>query len=188
MTPVIAAGDLAVEEDALYVVAMVDPDAPSAAEPSSAEVRHYLVGNVNSTLMTEGRFDANLVDEITPFKNPSPPEDSGYHRYTQLVYKQPAGAIQFEPLDNSVIIGWNVTAFAEQYGLGDPVGSQYFTTQYECSDYHTQCGGGVNAEAPICCSTEVNEAAQCFKQNDYYYQCLDACPDEDNWDCNNGSN
>jgi len=184
---VIAAGELPVDDDSLYVMAMVDPDAPSADDPSMAEVRHYLVGNINSTIMASGRFDANLVDELTPFKNPSPPEGSGYHRYTQLVYKQPAGKIEFEPLDNSVIIGWSVADFAAQYGLGDPVASQMFTTQYECSEYNTQCGGGVNAEAPICCNQNPSyyPDAQCFKQNDYYYQCLETCPDEDNWDCNN---
>ena len=44
----IAAGELPVDDDSLYVMAMVDPDAPSADDPSMAEVRHYLVGNINS--------------------------------------------------------------------------------------------------------------------------------------------
>lgn len=168
-------------DDTFYVVAMIDPDAPSADDPTYREVRHFLVGNVNgSTLRDVGMFDENTNTVLSPFLNPSPPEGSGYHRYVQHVYSQGPATIDFEPVTDDVL-GFNLTAFAVQYDLGDPVGSNYFMTQYECSSSMAQCGGGSTAEAPICC----NDAADsCFEQNAYYYQCLAACPDEDNWACN----
>lgn len=175
-TAPIIAYDMAVE-DTLYAVAMVDPDAPSATEPTYREVRHYLVGNVEATTLRRGEFNASSVKVLSAFVNPAPPEGTGFHRYVQLIYEQP-GFVAFGPVDAS-ILNFNVTAFAAEYGLRGPVASNFFRTQYECSARNAQCGGGVNAESPIdCCDDDVS----CFEQDATYYQCLPTCPED--WACN----
>jgi hypothetical protein len=120
---------------------------------------------------------------LSPFKNPAPPEGSGAHRYVQLVYAQPAGAIAFDPVDPS-IIGFNVTAFAAQYGLGAPVASNYFTVEYACSGHYEQCSGGVDQEAAICCAADGDD---CYAQNGYFGQCRESCPEGLGWACENAT-
>jgi len=164
-----------------YTLAMVDPDAPSRSDPTYREVRHYLVGNIPGAALRRPDADfPDTVDVLSDFVNPSPPEDTGYHRYVQLLYSQGNSIIAFDAVPDSVT-NFNVTAFAQQYGLGDPVASNYFQTQNECSEDYGQCGGGNNAEDPICCE---DADFSCFEQNPYYYQCLRACPDDDAWACN----
>lgn len=60
---------------------MTDPDAPSRADPNFREVRHWLVVNIPGTDVTKG-------DTIVEFIGSGPPEGTGLHRYTFLVYKQ----------------------------------------------------------------------------------------------------
>ncbi|KAJ8601638.1 hypothetical protein CTAYLR_008920 [Chrysophaeum taylorii] len=159
-----------------YTVAMVDPDAPSPEDPSYREVRHYLVANIDANALLAGDF--SKADVLSAFVNPSPPNASGYHRYVQLAYEQP-GELAFGGTLNASILNFNITAFADEYGLQGPVASNFFLTQYECSDAYTTCGGGPNAEAPIACC---DDSFACFEQNSYYYQCLTACPVD--WACN----
>lgn len=78
------------EEGAYYTVMMVDPDAPSRANPIF-EFRHWLVMNVPGTEIEKG-------DAITEYVGSGPPKRSGLHRYVFLVFKQPDGKIsQKEP-------------------------------------------------------------------------------------------
>mmetsp|Transcript_11900 Transcript_11900/g.16121 ORF Transcript_11900/g.16121 Transcript_11900/m.16121 type:complete len:229 (+) Transcript_11900:125-811(+) len=149
-----------------YVVAMVDPDAPSSSDPTYREVRHYLVGNVPIEIMRDiGTFNTTSTI-ISDFVNPSPPNASGYHRYVQFVYEQPdENSINFEVL-NSTITNFNISAFADSYNL-TLVASNYFVTQYECSSDYTQCGKQ-SMGLVDCCS----DGFDCYEQNAYYYQCL----------------
>lgn len=70
------------DENALYTLAMVDPDAPSRADPKDREVRHWLVANIPGSRIKEG-------DLLTPYQGAAPPPGSGEHRYVLVLFKQP---------------------------------------------------------------------------------------------------
>lgn len=167
---------------AFYTVVMIDPDAPNATVPAYREVRHFLVGNVNGSLLSQGLSwqDSTILSD---FVNPAPPEGSGYHRYVQLAFLQPGGKyINFDAVDPS-IVHFNTTAFAVKYKMGVPVGCNYFKTEFSCSANLAQCGGGAAQSAPICCGG--SPSYSCFEQTPYYYQCRTSCPKDQTpkWDC-----
>lgn len=72
----------AVSSDDTFVVAMVDLDAPTPQNPTSAQIRHFLGGN-----LALGASDANglsLFSNSTPalseYRQPTPPAGSDPHR------------------------------------------------------------------------------------------------------------
>ncbi|XP_049304328.1 protein D1-like isoform X1 [Bactrocera dorsalis] len=69
------------EDDVLYTLIMVDPDAPSRAEPTSREILHWLVINIPGNKVAEGQTVAEYIGS-------GPPEGTGLHRYVFLVFKQ----------------------------------------------------------------------------------------------------
>lgn len=75
------------EKGAHYTLLMVDPDAPSRADPQLREIRHWLVMNIPESSVENG-------DEVTAYRGSGPPKGSGLHRYIFLVYKQPNGVIE----------------------------------------------------------------------------------------------
>lgn len=77
------------DKGAYYTLMMVDPDAPSRADPKFREVRHWLVMNILESAVESG-------DEITEYRGSGAPKGTGLHRYTFLVYKQPNGQIEHD--------------------------------------------------------------------------------------------
>lgn len=71
----------AAEENSLYTLLMVDPDAPSRQKPSYREALHWLVVNVPGNKVTDGQVVAEYIGS-------GPPEGTGLHRYVFLVFKQ----------------------------------------------------------------------------------------------------
>lgn len=61
--------------DELYAIIMVDPDAPSPTNPIMRYMLHLLI--------------INNDDIIVPYKPPTPPKNSGLHRYIFYLVKQP---------------------------------------------------------------------------------------------------
>jgi len=158
-------------ESAYYTVAMIDPDAPTPENPTVRSVRHFLVGNIPGANMITG-LSWQSTTILSDFINPTPPNVSAAHRYVQLAYLQPQGKVSFGPVDPSPI-NFNVTAFADEYGFGLPIGCNFFRTQFACSSDLAQCGGGVSQEGPICCGSADHS---CYEQTPYYYQCRTSCP------------
>lgn len=68
---------------------MIDPDAPSRAEPKFRPFKHWAVINIPGSDVTKG-------DEITEYIGAGPPNKTGLHRYVFLVYKQTDGKITYE--------------------------------------------------------------------------------------------
>uniref|UniRef100_H2Y713 Uncharacterized protein n=1 Tax=Ciona savignyi TaxID=51511 RepID=H2Y713_CIOSA len=60
---------------------MVDPDAPSRAEPKYREWYHWGVINVPDTNLNEGEVVATYIGA-------GPPQGTGLHRYVILIYEQ----------------------------------------------------------------------------------------------------
>lgn len=73
------------DDDGLYTLLMVDPDAPSRETPTYREILHWLVINIPGNKLSEGQTIAEYIGS-------GPPEGTGLHRYIFLVFKQ-AGKI-----------------------------------------------------------------------------------------------
>lgn len=114
------------EPDTLYTLAMVDPDAPSRAEPSLREILHYIAVNVPGNDVSKGETLAEYI-------GPKPPKGSGLHRYVFLLFKQsgplksnmkiPAGDIEGRK-------NFSIRKFAKEYNLGEPVAANFFQAEY----------------------------------------------------------
>ena len=70
-----------VHANRLYTVALFDPDAPSRDQPFLAPWIHWLVVNVPGRDIARG-------DTIVEYAGPSPPPDTGLHRYIIVVHEQ----------------------------------------------------------------------------------------------------
>uniref|UniRef100_A0A8B9EM23 Phosphatidylethanolamine binding protein 4 n=1 Tax=Anser cygnoides TaxID=8845 RepID=A0A8B9EM23_ANSCY len=71
-----------------YVLMLVDPDAPSRADPRNRFWRHWLLADVRGTDLRTGDLKGRV---LTDYVRPTPPPRSGYHRYQLRLYEQPAG-------------------------------------------------------------------------------------------------
>ena len=69
-----------------FSVLMVDPDAPSKANPKMAEWLHWLIVNIPDH---GGNIDKG--DKIMEYAGPTPPKNTGDHRYCIYVFKQQGG-------------------------------------------------------------------------------------------------
>ncbi|KAJ6465564.1 PEBP-like protein [Mycena vitilis] len=105
-----------------FVVAMVDPDAPTPEDPSLAQVRHFLAGDFH----LRGDCLFNTTAAVSDFIQPAPPAGSSAHRYVLLLYKQsPAFAHQQLVNASTSVLGFNISQFASAVGLGEPVAGTF---------------------------------------------------------------
>ncbi|THU84051.1 PEBP-like protein [Dendrothele bispora CBS 962.96] len=108
-----------------FVVATVDPDAPTPQDPTEAQIRHFL----GSDFFASGGEPAPLTNRtpaISDFLQPTPPAGSPAHRYIFLLFNQPAG-FDRQTLVNSTtdIANFNISSFAEATRLGNPIGGTF---------------------------------------------------------------
>lgn len=108
-----------------YTLAMVDPDAPSRAEPTYREIEHWLVVNIPGDDISKG-------DVIAEYIGSGPPEGSGLHRYAFFLYEQ-SGKMDFEELQETEVNRYNfsIRKFAEKYEMGSPIAGNFYQAQYE---------------------------------------------------------
>ncbi|KAG8712682.1 hypothetical protein FRC09_019576 [Ceratobasidium sp. 395] len=116
-----------------YVVAIVDPDAPSRATPTSAQIRHLLAGNLTvSSTRSKHVIDSFLLKNstaaINDYRPPTPPAGSGPHRYVALLYAQPP-VFDISFLNVSDIRLFNISSFATRAGLGQPLAGTFLTVE-----------------------------------------------------------
>uniref|UniRef100_A0A663EC71 Phosphatidylethanolamine binding protein 4 n=1 Tax=Aquila chrysaetos chrysaetos TaxID=223781 RepID=A0A663EC71_AQUCH len=115
-------------ESKKYVLVLVDPDAPSRANPRNRFWRHWLVTDIPGADLRTGDVKG-LV--LTDYVRPTPPPRSGYHRYQLRLYEQPAHeAIALSPEERVSLGAWAMESFVEQFRLGSPVASTQFLTKY----------------------------------------------------------
>ena len=106
-----------------YALMMIDPDAPSAAMPRAAPIRHWLVVDIPGAGLAKGDISGGMI--ASPYHQPGPPVGTGYHRYGQFIFEQPTPKLaDFKPLEGSIAL-WNYTAFIDKYQLGEKVASNF---------------------------------------------------------------
>ncbi|CAE7174957.1 unnamed protein product [Rhizoctonia solani] len=116
-----------------YVVAMVDPDAPSRADPTLGQIRHLLaanftVSNTRSEYVPRSYVVKNSTAAFSEYRAPTPPVGSGPHRYIALLYSQPKN-FDVSSLNASDIRLFNISAFAARSGLGEPLAGTFLTVE-----------------------------------------------------------
>ncbi|CAG8739578.1 25701_t:CDS:2 [Gigaspora margarita] len=99
------------DDKSRFMLMMVDPDAPSPKNPTHREWRHWIVGNIPS--------DGNLskATYLNDYMGPSPPSETGKHRYVFLLYHQQVPHIDYPRLDKVKRNNFKACQFAEQYSL-----------------------------------------------------------------------
>ncbi|KAF8133521.1 phosphatidylethanolamine-binding protein [Mycena galopus ATCC 62051] len=120
--------------EAKYTVAMFDPDAPSAAQPTSAQFRHWVITGLTPT-------DDPTAPALQPtpaanvYRPPGPWKGTGVHRYTFALFREPpnfvlpADAADRDP-DVVARRHWDARVFAERYGL-QMVGATFYLVRAE---------------------------------------------------------
>ncbi|KAJ7133003.1 PEBP-like protein [Mycena filopes] len=105
-----------------FVVAAVDPDAPTPQAPTSAQIRHFLGGNFfnHDGLLT------NTTPAISEFRQPTPPAGSDAHRYTFLLFHQ-SDEFATQTLVNATtpVSLFNISQFAAAVDLGNPIAGTF---------------------------------------------------------------
>ncbi|XP_072914517.1 phosphatidylethanolamine-binding protein 4 isoform X2 [Hemitrygon akajei] len=115
------------KEGMMYVLIMVDPDAPSKSNPVFRHWRHWLVTNIHGRDLLDGNVKGMVLSEYRP---PTPPSGTGYHRYQFFLYEQPDDAvITLNEHDKKSFGNWNLNLFITRSNLGKPVASTQFMTQ-----------------------------------------------------------
>ncbi|KAJ7604729.1 PEBP-like protein [Mycena polygramma] len=123
-----------VSNEARYTVTMFDPDAPSAAQPTSSQFRHWVITGLSPT----GDPTAPAL-QTTPAANayrpPGPPKGSGIHRYTFALFREPPnfslpeGASELDP-SIEARRRWDAVKFGERNGL-TLVGAAFYLVRGE---------------------------------------------------------
>ncbi|KAJ3657109.1 hypothetical protein Zmor_016137 [Zophobas morio] len=111
-----------------YTLVMFDPDAPSRENNTFADVKHWLVGNIQGGDLSTG-------DVIAEYFGSGPPKGTGLHRYIFVVYQQKDKLTFDEPksgkLSRAHRLKWSLKAFVEKYDLGEPLAGDYFKAQWD---------------------------------------------------------
>ncbi|TKS78933.1 Phosphatidylethanolamine-binding protein 4 [Collichthys lucidus] len=111
----------------MYVLVMVDPDAPSRTKPTSAYWRHWLVVNIQGNALKKGEIQGTTLTDYYP---PKPPQDSGFHRYQFMLFEQlPDVPVSLSEREKSSRGKWDLEAFVTRFNLGKPVAVLQFLTQ-----------------------------------------------------------
>lgn len=116
------------EAGTYYTLIMTDPDAPSRKEPTVREWHHWLVGNIPGDNLSKGEV-------LSEYVGSGPPKDSGFHRYTFLLYKQPK-KLEFDEkhITKTQAAGrekFSTKNFAKKYNLGAPLAGNFYQAQYD---------------------------------------------------------
>ncbi|XP_048368885.1 phosphatidylethanolamine-binding protein 4 [Sphaerodactylus townsendi] len=110
-----------------YVLLMVDPDAPSRADPKFCYWRHWLVTNIRGADLKRGKVRGHVLSDYIP---PTPPPQSGYHRYQFQIYEQPTHEVISLSTEEKASPGsWKMEEFVDHFRLGAPVASTQFLTK-----------------------------------------------------------
>ncbi|TBU58402.1 phosphatidylethanolamine-binding protein [Dichomitus squalens] len=144
-----------------FVLAMVDPDAPTPQNPTEAEIRHLLAPNITlSGSLADGALLVNNTPAISDFLRPTPPAGSDPHRYILLLFVQPANFSQVAPNfvnASTPVSNFNISLFAVEAGLGSPVAGNFFLTGPDNTS--TPASGSSSASAAASTNTSPSGSA-----------------------------
>lgn len=113
----------------MYFWLNTDPDAPSRQNATIREFLHWLLVNVPGTDLSKG-------EPLAEYVGSGPPQGTGLHRYTLLVYKQ-SGKLSFDTekrIPNNTRDGrmnFSIQKFADKYNFGTAFAGNMYQAQYD---------------------------------------------------------
>ncbi|KAM4746708.1 phosphatidylethanolamine-binding protein 4 [Anableps anableps] len=113
------------EKKKMYVLVMVDPDAPRRSQ-HPAYWRHWLVVNIKGSSLERGDIQGMTLTDYHP---PTPPQKTGFHRYQFMLFEQPPHTKISLSEKESSRGKWDFQAFIKRFNLGEPVAALQFLTQ-----------------------------------------------------------
>lgn len=114
------------DSSSLYTLLMVDPDAPSRANPTFREINHWLVINIKGN-------DVSTGTTITTYRGSGPPKGTGLHRYIFLVFKQQTELKLNETTANNLRDNrrnFSTRKFVKENNLGNPIAGNFYQAQF----------------------------------------------------------
>jgi phosphatidylethanolamine-binding protein (PEBP) family uncharacterized protein len=81
------------ESPSSFTFMLIDPDAPTPADPKFAYWRHWVVCNIPSSTLNGGENIVENGTTLTPYLAPGPKDESGPHRYLFLLFREPEGLV-----------------------------------------------------------------------------------------------
>ncbi|XP_045391305.1 phosphatidylethanolamine-binding protein 4 [Lemur catta] len=127
-------------DGASYILVMVDPDAPSRSQPKRRFWRHWLVTDIKGSDMKTGNIQGK---ELTGYQPPSPPANTGFHRYQFFAFLQEGRVISLPRKENKTRGSWKMDKFLTRFHLSEPEAStQFMTRSFEDSRPFQALGGG----------------------------------------------
>ncbi|KAL0578452.1 hypothetical protein V5O48_003552 [Marasmius crinis-equi] len=114
-----------VKLDGNFTIFMVDADV-AGTKPGNVN-RHWLV---NGVTVSDNKLSNSSATAITSYAGPGPAEGSGPHRYTIILYQQPADFVQ--PADFREPMGvtaMSLSTYVSDSKLGAVVAANYFTVE-----------------------------------------------------------
>ncbi|KAJ8515227.1 hypothetical protein ONZ45_g7314 [Pleurotus djamor] len=130
-----------------FVIAMVDPDAPTPQNTSISQVRHMLGGGFQRD-PTTGML-SNTTAALSDYIPPAPPAGSDAHRYVILVFNQSSAFMENAPPFVAATpdrLNFNLTQFVESVQLGTPIAGNFFFT---APDNSTSTSTSTAASTPL---------------------------------------
>jgi len=112
------------DASSFYTLIMTDPDAPSRENPIMREFNHWLVVNIPGDKIDKGHILAEYVGS-------GPPEGTGLHRYTFLVYKQTKGKIQGDKYTLEGRRQFKTEQFVAKNSLEGPVAGNFYQAEFD---------------------------------------------------------
>ncbi|PLW20869.1 hypothetical protein PCANC_17858 [Puccinia coronata f. sp. avenae] len=117
--------------DSNYTFIIVDPDVPSRINATSGPFRHMLATEVK-LLPNPPYFDLDFpVDPLSDYIPPAPPEASGFHRYTFLLYSGQPSPSSINNFDEQYPsrFNFNLRQFIADAQLCDPIAGIFMFTE-----------------------------------------------------------
>uniref|UniRef100_A0A7E4W060 Phosphatidylethanolamine-binding protein n=1 Tax=Panagrellus redivivus TaxID=6233 RepID=A0A7E4W060_PANRE len=117
------------KSERLYTLVMIDPDAPSRANPSRREFLHWLVVNIPGGAVSLG-------DTLAEYVGAGPPEGTGLHRYVFIVYLQDGRLTDYSighisKYTSSGRPMFMAQKFADKHELGAPIAGNFYQAMYD---------------------------------------------------------
>ncbi|KAL9642488.1 hypothetical protein ABK040_011055 [Willaertia magna] len=116
-----------------FTVVMIDPDAPSRRHPTHRSYLHYIQTNMPLN-EKEGYASSKEGTYIAKYATPSPPKDSGPHRYVFVLYEH-SNKLSYSKswlsTDKEGRQNFNLELWAKEHNLNEPIALTCFEHEYE---------------------------------------------------------